>query len=217
MIAAGRVEGAGALVGFVGVGAIPVLIEAGVSRETLRMVLNHVVMRHYHALRHVDRAAFTAWCREAEFEVPPGTPETLDLYRGTMGCSPANAARGLHWSLSFDVAAACACRFTDRHGTGVIVLHAKVPRARIAMFVVDTAHKEVIPAEPPAVFEVVTDKLRIGYAAARGVARCNDLIARGIMTDTHTEETARYSRADALITRAMMTAAGVVPETAIVA
>lgn len=129
-----------------------------------------------------------------------------------MGCSPAEAATGLHWTTSFDDAAFYACRFADAALTGVIVLHARVPRDGIACLVTTSAHSEVVPAEAPTDFEVITDHERIGDAAVR---RHHQLAALKTVGWVETGA-AGVAEAAAHATRARMAAAGVPRDTAIV-
>lgn len=213
-IAAGSVNHAAALVGLAGLDVIPALVAAEAPPAMLRAAIQYAVLHEYRDLPGLDRAAFAGWCRQAEFTAPPGTPEVVSLYRGTMGCRPTIAARGWHWSFSLDDAAYYGCRFADAAMTGVIVVHARVPREGIAAFITGTAYSEVIPAEVPAEFETIIDHERIGDAAVRAARRFQELRAAGGWSDTGTAGIARQA---AMAARARMTAAGVVPGTAIVA
>lgn len=212
-IAAGRVDAAASLVGLAGLDTIPALIGAGAPAPMLQAAVGHAVFHRYHELRGVDRAAFAAWCRQAKLTAPHPLPEMVDIYRGTMGCSPAEAATGLHWSLSFDDAAYYAARFADTHLTGCIVLRTRVPRDEIVAFIGGSANQEVVPAEVPTAFEVVTDHQRIGDAALRCALRLQALKAKG-WAETGSAGSAEQV---AMQTRARMAAAGVPRGTAIVA
>lgn len=213
LIAAGRVDAAATLVGLAGLDTIPVLIGAGAPAPMVQAAVGHAVFHRYHELRGVDRAAFAAWCRRAAFTAPQPLPEMVEIYRGTMGCSPAEAATGLHWSLGFDDAAYYAARFADTDLTGCIVLRARVPRDEIVAFIGGSANQEAIPAEVPTAYEVVTDHQRIGEAAVRCALRLQALKAKG-WAETGSEG---ISEQAAMQTRARMVAAGVVRGTAIVA
>lgn len=220
MILAGNADAAGALVDLIGLGAIPALVEAGAAPAAIRVAIETALLFHYKELpgfiaAHGGRAVFAAWCRRAAFQAPPGTPEVVDVYRGTMGCSPADAATGLHWSLSFDDAAHYACRFADARLTGVIVLHARLPRQGIACFVSDVAHSELVPADVPASYETITDHERIGDAAVRNAHRMQVLKAAGGWREI--EGGRGVGRQAAMAARARMAVAGVAPGTAIVA
>lgn len=190
MIAGGRVEAAGALVDLMGLSVLPALAAAGVPAPALRRAIETALLERYRELpafiaTNGGRPAFASWCRQAAFTLPAELPETLDIYRGTMGCSPVEAAAGLHWSLNFDDAAHYACGFADAALTGVIVLHARVPRDGIACIVSTSAHREVVPVEVPTDFEVITDHQRIGDAAVRQHHQLAALLEKGwIQTGT---------------------------------
>jgi hypothetical protein len=217
MVAAGRAEAGGALVELAGLAVLPALAEANAPAPALRSAIEAALLEHYRQLPgFTTRARFTAWCRQAEFSVPAGLPETLDIYRGTMGCSPAAAATGLHWTTTFEMAALYACRFADAALTGVIVLHARVPCERVAAFLTCVMGNEVIPAEVPTDYEVITDHQRIGDAAVRWAARQNELWAQGgwLLVGGTADS---LGRRGAMSTRARMAAAGVPRGAAIVA
>ena len=211
-VASGETKAAEWLVPLAGLAAIPALIEAGAPAPALQAAIGKAIYSHYHELRSVERALFAAWCRTAAFRVPPNLPEMVNLYRGTMGVSPAVAATGLHWAARFESAALFACRFADTDLTGCIVIHARVPRDEIVCFAPDSVHGEMIPARAPAVFDVITDKERIGGAALREAARQQEIQA-------HFGPALSFGLAEqvAMRTRARMTAAGVPRGAAIVA
>lgn len=218
----GRTEAGGALVELAGPEFIRALVEAGASPPVLRNAIETALLEWYRELpgyiaANGGRAAFADWCRQARFTevMPADLPETVDIYRGTMGCSPAAAAKGLHWSLSFDDASRYACRFADEHLTGVIVLHARVPREGIACYVTGTGHSELVPAEVPIAYKVVTDHKRIDEAAVRCIERMRALLATPGWTEI--EGSRGIGRQVAMATRARMAAAGIPPGTAIVA
>lgn len=173
----GKTKGAAHLMNLVGIEVIPALIKAGAPAPMIRAAIEKAVYDRYHDLRAVDRAVFAGWCRQGGFIAPRSSPEVMSLYRGTMGVSPAVAATGLHWTPRFESAAIFAARFADTDLTGCIVLHARVPRDEIVCFLSDSAHGEVIPAQAPVVFDVVTDKERIGGAALREAARQQEIQA----------------------------------------
>ncbi|EHP94206.1 hypothetical protein [Methylorubrum extorquens] len=210
---AGRVDAAATLVGLAGLDTIPVLIGAGAPPPMVQAAVGYAVFYRYHELRGVDRAAFAAWCRQAAFTAPRPLPEMVEIYRGTMGCSPAEAAAGLHWSLGFEDAAYYAARFADADLTGCIVLRTRVPRDEIVAFIGGSANQEVIPAAVPTTFEVITDHQRIGDAALRCALRLQALKAKG-WAETGSEGIAEEA---AMATRARMAATGVPRGTAIVA
>lgn len=219
MLAGGNAAGAAALVGLVGLDVIPALVEAEIPPAALRTVIENAALFHYRELPGLiaangGRPAFAAWCRQAEFAGPETLPETVDIFRGTLGCSPAEAATGLHWSLAFDDAAFYAARFADEDLTGVHVIHARVPRSDIAAFIAGTAHQEVIPAEVPASFEVIIDKNRIGDAAVRNGLWIQKIKEGGGWYETGTHGTAERIAREA---RARMAATGVPRGASIVA
>lgn len=204
-----------------GLGAIPALVAAGAPPAMLREAIDAALLSYHRDLpgflaRSGGRPALAAWCRAAGYTLPEGTPEVVDLYRGTMGCSPAEAAAGLHWTTAFDKAALYACRFADAALTGVIVTAARVPRAGIAAWVVGVVNTEVVPAEAPAAYEVVTDKERIGDAAVRFARKQEILAAEGWTAAPGSVASDRQAEAAAMATRARMAAAGVPRGTAIV-
>ena len=213
MAAAGKPEAGIALVEMVGLGSIPALATAGAPAPVLRTAIEHAMRSHCMELRGVDRPTFAAWCRQAEFSPPGPLPDVIDIYRGTMGCSPADAVTGLHWSLEFDKAAFYAVRFADTDLTGCIVLHARVHRDELIAFVSGAAGSEVVPATVPWDFEVVTDKDRIGDAGVRHARYEQSLAAKGwVETDS-----LGNAEAAAMAARARMAAAGVPRGAAIVA
>ncbi|WP_245268061.1 hypothetical protein [Methylorubrum extorquens] len=212
-IAAGRLDAAAALVGPAGLDTIPALIRAGAPAPMVQAAIGHAVFHRYHELRSVDRTTFANWCRQAAFTAPRPLPEMVEVYRGTMGCGPAEAATGLHWSLSFDDAAYYAARFADSELTGCIVLRARVAPDEIAAFIGGSANQEVIPVAAPALFEVIDDHQRIGDAAVRCARRGQTLLVQG-WTETGSEGIAEEA---AMATRARMAAAGVPRGTAVVA
>ncbi|MEE8630219.1 MULTISPECIES: hypothetical protein [Methylobacterium] len=219
MIAAGRAIAGGALVELIGPEVIPVLVAACAPAPALRSAIDTALL-----VRHREMPAFLAssggrpefanWYRRAEYTLPAEMPEIVDIYRGSMGCSPAAAATGLHWSLNSDDAAYYACRFADAAMTGVIVVHARVPRDGIACIVSGCAHSELVPVEAPTSFEVITDHQRIGDAAERRHHQLAAMKAAGGWFETITTGMAG---AAAKANRARMAAAGVAPGTAIVA
>lgn len=170
---------AAALVDLAGLDVIPALIEAGAPPALLRAAIETAVTQRHWDLKEVERATLAAWCRLAGFTAPETLPETADLYRGTIGCSPAETATGLHWSPRFEAAAWYGARFAAADLAGVIVLHARVPRSGIAAFIPGTADDEVVPVEVPAAFEVIRDAGRIGDAAVRWDRRLTELKAQG--------------------------------------
>lgn len=93
-VAAGSLDHAAALVGLAGLGAIPALVAADAPPAMLRAAIGYAAINHYGELPGLGRATFAGWCRLGEFAAPAGTPETFDIYRGTMGCSPAGVPRG---------------------------------------------------------------------------------------------------------------------------
>lgn len=212
-VTAGSLDHAAALVGLAGLGAIPALLVAGAPPAMLRAAIGYAVVNHYRELPGLDRAAFAGWCRAAEFAAPAGTPETFDIYRGTVGVSPADAARGWHWSLSFDDAAYYGCRYADAALTGVVVIRARVRRDEIAAWIAGTAHSELIPAETPAEFETMTDHGEIGDTAVRAAHRYEALIQSGEWRDNGSRGLGQHA---AMAARARMAAAGVPRGTAIV-
>lgn len=193
---------AAALVDMAGPGVIPALVEAGAPLAFLRAGIETAVTHRHWDLKGVERATFAAWCRLAAFTTPETLPETLDIYRGTLGCSPAEAAEGLHWSRSFEAASWYGARFAADDLAGVIVLHARVPRSGVAAFISDTSDDEVVPVEVPAVFEVVTDVPRIGDAAVRWDRRLTEMKAQGWASF----ESFERSRQVAMAARAQMAA-----------
>lgn len=218
-LAAGSVKHAAALVGIVGPEVIPALVAAGAPPAMLRTAIQHAVLFRYREMpafieAHGGRAAFAGWCRRAAFTAPDELPGIVDLYRGTLGCSPSEAVKGLHWSLRFDDAAFYAARHADAALTGVIVVHARVPREGIAAFISGTAHQEVVPVEAPAVFEVIIDKERIGDAAVRNALRLQGLRDREGWKTIEICGTAARVATEA---RARMAEAGVPRGTAILA
>ena len=218
MIAGGRVDAAGALVDLMGLPILPALVAAGAPVPALRRAIETALLERYRELpaflaANGGRAAFANWCRQAEFTLQAELPETLDIYRGTMGISPQIAATGLHWSLNFDDAARYAVRFADADLTGCVVLHARVPRDSIACLVSTSAHSELVPVEAPTSFEVITDYQRIGDAAVRRHHQLAALVAAGWVETG----SAGVAEAAARATRARMAAAGVPRGTAIVA
>ena len=215
----GRVEAGGALVELGGPDFIRALAEAGAPPPVLRSAIEAALLERYKELpsfiaANGGRPAFTRWCRQAEFVVPASLPETVDIYRGSMGVSPHVAKLGLHWSLSFDDASYYAARFADEHLTGAVVLHARVPRDSIACIVSCTAHSELVPADVPAEFVVIIDHDRIADAAVRAMELRKAQIASGkwfVIAGSH-----GIGRRDALEARERMAAAGVAPGTALV-
>ena len=179
LVAGGDIKGAAHLVSLVGIEIILALIEAGAPVPMIRATVQHAVLYCYHDIRGINRTMFADWCRQPGFTTPRGLPKTVSLYRGTMGLSPAVAATGLHWSLSFEDAAYFAVRFADTDLTGSIVLHARVPLDEIVAFIAGTAHQGVVPATLPTTFEVITDQQRIGDAAVRCARRGQALLAQG--------------------------------------
>lgn len=109
---------------------------------------------------------------------------------------------GLHWSPRFEAAAWYGARFAAADLAGVIVLHARVPRVGIAAFIPGTADDEVVPAEVPTAFEVVTDAERIGDAAVCWDHRLTELKAQGWASIKSYER----SRQVAMVARARMAA-----------
>ena len=213
----GRAEAGGALVQMGGLDFICGLAEAGAPPTSLRCAIETALLERYSELpsfiaANGGRAAFASWCRKAQFVVSEALPETLTIYRGTMGISPAVAASGLHWADTFEKACFYACRFADRHMTGVIVVKAEVHRDEIVAFLEALGEHEVIPADVPAHFEVVADHELILSAGHRALLRYRDQIAQGhpfIATRGIAERAA-------MVTRDRMTAAGIAPGTAIV-
>lgn len=219
-IAAGRTDAAAALVGIIGPEVVPALVAAGAPAPILRTAIQHAVLFHSARLpgsiaQHGGRAAFAEWCRLARFELPRGVPETVDVYRGTMGCSPAEAVQGMHWSLKFDHAAFYGARHADADLTGVIVVHARIPRAGIALHVSNTHHSEVVPAEAPRHFEVIADHQGIGDAAVRYAIERREVVAAG--DGWSAVDSFGGPQRAAAAARARMAAAGVPRGTAIVA
>lgn len=170
---------AAALVDLAGLNVIPALIEAGAPPALLRAAIETAVTQRHWDLREVERTTLAAWCRQAAFSAPETLPGAVDLYRGTIGCSAAETATGLHWSTRFEAAAWYGARFADAALTGVIVLHARVPRCGIAAFISGTADDEVVPAEVPAAFEVISDAGPIADAAVRWDHHLTELKAQG--------------------------------------
>lgn len=170
---------AAALVDLAGLDVIPALIEAGAPPAVLRAAVEAAALWKHWDLKGIERETLAAWCRQAGFTAPETLAETVDLYRGTLGCTPAEAAAGLHWSPRFDAAAWYAARFADAALTGAMVLHARVPRDGIAAFIPGTADDEVVLAEVPTVFTIITDPERIGDAAVRWDRRIRALLAEG--------------------------------------
>lgn len=216
MILTGTPVAAGSLVQLIGVDVIPALVEAGAPPAALRAAIDAGALIRHRELpgligRSGGRAVFAEWCWQAGYTAPDDCPEIVDLYRGTLGCSPAQAASGLHWSTRFDSAAAFATRFADDHLTGVIVVHARVPRSEIACFVQTSLMGEVIPAEPPTVFDVIADREQIAAAVMREAARQDQFLQAGYTLS----ETYGTGERIAWEARARM-AAGVLPGTAIV-
>lgn len=213
MLEAGRAVGAGVLVEMVGPDVLPALVAAGAPASALRAAIDAAVVARHRELpgtivRNGGRAVFADWCRQAGYVAPQEWPGTVGLYRGTLGCNPAEAAAGLHWTTRFDDAAFYAARFADEHLTGAIVLHARVPRSEIACVIAGSAHEEVVPADVPTSFDVISDKARIGDAAVRNVERMNDMKAGG---GWYEADTGGMSKRVAMAARARMAAIEVPP------
>ncbi len=214
----GRAEAGGALVEMGGAEFVRALFKAGASSPVLQSAIETALLIRYRELpafigANGGRAEFASWCRQAEFTIPETLPDTLTIYRGTMGCSPAAAATGLHWTDTFEKACFFACRFADEHLTGVIVLKAEVRRDELVAFLEAAGEHELIPAAVPTSYEVVTDHALIGAAGHRAMIRYRDLIAQGhpfIPTLGMAEQAA-------MATRTRMAAAGVAQGAAIVA
>jgi hypothetical protein len=209
MIMAGQPVAAGALVDLIGLDVIPALVEAGAPAPALRAAIDAGALVRYRELpgliaRNGGRAVFADWCRQAGYTAPETLPQTVDLYRGTLGCSAAQAATGLHWTTRFDSAAAFAAWYADDDLTGVIVLHTRVPRTEIACFISTSVHDEMIPADVPAMFDVITDKDRIKAGVVREAARQEQLQARYVLPKGH-----GTAERVAMEARARMAAAGV--------
>lgn len=221
MIATGRAEAGGVLVDMVGLAAIPALAAAGAPAPALRIAIETALLEYYKELppfiaANGGRPAFAKWCRQAAFTLPSELPEMVDLYRGTMGVSPEIAAAGLHWSNAFGKAAFFACRFADAHLTGVIVLHARVPRDSLVAAVAgleEHGEHELVLADVPTSFEVITDHALILHEAFQAMRRYQALAEQGYKFT----ETRGHAERAAAATRARMAAAGVAPGTAIVA
>lgn len=195
-IAARDIDGIPTLFDILGLDALPALVEAGVPPSMLRIAIEIGIKHHWDLPGFIERiggrAVFMGWCRAACFSLTPDElPPVLDLFRGTFGIDPATAAAGLHWSLAFENAAQYAIgRAThlsdddfaraigrDTHAPddddrpGPIVLHARVPREGVAAFIYGNLRQEVIPAEAPVEFVVITDRTRIFDAAMASLRR----------------------------------------------
>jgi hypothetical protein len=131
----------------------------------------------YHDVRATagTRAEFIRWLRYANFELPPDLPEMVEIHRGVNVCDSRSMAmrghaRGLSWTLDFDVAAWFAMRFKPNDPR---VLSAIVPRSDLVFYSYERKEAEVIPARVPANCAITRCSAQMAEAAARHRVRCN--------------------------------------------
>ena len=109
------------------------------------------VWNHDH--RHVIAAAGTrrrlqSMFRYADFPLPDGLGDEVQIWRGTSALSIRKASAGFSWTLDRDVACWFAMRFADRNGLP-LVLSAKVSRSDIVLHTNERSEHEVVLLVPP--------------------------------------------------------------------
>ena len=97
------------------------------------------------------------WFKAAAFELPPGLPDPLTLWRGTTGLPLWNAAGGVSWTTRPGVAAWFACSYGLRRPGAPLVMRRVVPLKHVLLYTDERDEAEAVVIKPgPA--EVVGDE-----------------------------------------------------------
>ncbi|KLK89850.1 hypothetical protein AA309_28965 [Microvirga vignae] len=154
---------------------MPLLYEASIPSPVFRLILHRALVSSFD-FRNTIKAAgsrehFVQWCRYASFEPPNTLPDMVPIHRGTFGCAAADAATGLHWSFSFNMAAWFALRRERRYpGEGEpLVVSAWVPEASLVFYSDVAGHQEVIPETAPTEYRVNNSRWCLEDGARRAV------------------------------------------------
>jgi hypothetical protein len=123
------------------------------------------------------RRSLVKWLRYAAYTLPENLPNMVTIYRGVRGCTSQQGAKGLSWSLDFDVAAWFAV--VHRHWVSgqPLVVQAHVRCSDLLFYSNDREEQEVIPRTTPRKFSVIDDPPILAKAAERQIERARAPIA----------------------------------------
>ena len=133
--------------------------KAGLRQRVLRQALfrawNH---DHDWALQAAGSyRTLERWFKAAAFELPPGLPDPLTLWRGTTGVPLWKAAGGVSWTTRPGVAAWFACEYCLRRRGDPLVIRRVVPLKDVLLYTDDRNEAEAVVLRP-APAEVVGDE-----------------------------------------------------------